>query len=237
MAKQSKNAGQAEVIVYNPLDKKNLAQSIERTLLTAEPMSLPETREAVGAGIYVIYYTGDFRPYAPIADANRDKLSMPIYVGKAIPKGGRKGGLTGNAGKGKALADRLSHHTSSIEQASNIEVEHFKVRLLPLDDVWIPLGENVVIETFKPLWNVAVDGFGNKDPGRRRSTQFKSPWDVLHPGREFAVKLADSGLTPEHVEGRIEDFFAGRPLRKLPRKLEEALREEQEEIESEADES
>ena len=55
-----------------------------------------------------------------------------------------------------------------------------------------------------------IDGFGNKDPGRRRATQYCSSWDVLHPGREFAEKLAANPLTAETIAQRVADFFAGR---------------------------
>jgi Eco29kI restriction endonuclease len=127
----------------------------------------------------------------PVAKGNASgNLSKPIYVGKAIPKSGRKGGLAKDvASTGKALLDRLKQHASSISEAENLELEHFFVRHLVVDDIWIPLGENMLIETFQPVWNRVIDGFGNKDPGQRRATRYKSPWDILHPGREFAEKL------------------------------------------------
>jgi hypothetical protein len=212
---------------YNPLDKLNIARSIESELLRRAGDPLKAVDHLTGAGVYVIYYTGDFQPYAPIATANQGDLAMPIYVGKAIPKGGRKGGLTKDAAAGKALADRLRQHASSIDECANLDLSDFYVRHLVVDDVWIPLGENMLIESFKPVWNRAVDGFGNKDPGRRRATQFKSPWDVLHPGRSFAEKLADSTLTAELVLQRVQDHFAGRPLTKLPKLIVEQQAEEE----------
>lgn len=202
---------------YNPLDKLNLGRSIESELLGGSATSLSDVDHINGAGVYVIYYSGNFEPYSALAQANSTELTLPIYVGKAIPEGGRKGGLTKDASKGKALADRLRQHASSVKECRNLDLADFMVRHLVVDDVWIPLGENMLIQTFKPLWNRAVDGFGNKDPGKRRATQFKSPWDVLHPGRSFAEKLGDSTLTAELVLERVEDFFAGRPLRKLPK--------------------
>jgi hypothetical protein len=95
----------------------------------------------------------------------------------------------------------------------------------------------MLIETFKPVWNRAIDGFGNKDPGRRRATQYKSPWDILHPGRNFAEKLADSGVTAEFLMTRVADYFANRPLAKLPRAIEEQQAAERREAEESADES
>jgi hypothetical protein len=104
-----------------------------------------------------------------------------------------------------------------------------------VDDIWIPLGENMLIETFTHVWNRAVDGFGNKDPGRRRKTQLRSPWDVLHPGRSFVKKLAESPLTPAILEERIADYFAGRTLKKLPKKVEDQISKDAEEAVEAAD--
>jgi hypothetical protein len=223
---------------YNPLDKVNLARSIEVELLGREAIALGECGGLAGAGVYVIYYAGEFPAYAPIAEANREgAFRRPIYVGKAIPKGGRKGGLTKDASIGRALADRLRQHAVSVDEADNLRLADFYVRHLVVDDIWIPLGENMLIESFKPVWNRAIDGFGNKDPGRRRATQYKSPWDVLHPGRKFAEKLADGGLTPEFLRKRVADYLAGRPLDRLPSAIAAQQEAEQAAIEDEADEA
>lgn len=203
---------------YNPLDKLNLGNSVATALLRESPRPLSATEDIIGAGVYAIYYVGeDFPAYAPIAKANQDNaFAQPIYVGKAIPKGGRKGGVSSDAGSGTALRDRLRQHASSVDQAANLDLAGFHFRYLVVDDIWIPLGENMLIETFKPIWNMLIDGFGNKDPGRRRATQYKSSWDVLHPGRAFADKLADSGKTPDEIIQSIEGYFAGRITPDVP---------------------
>ena len=195
---------------YNPLDKINLGKSVAQALLAQAVVALAETAELQGAGVYAIYYVGPFPAYEPIVTPNRnDEFWRPIYVGKAIPKGGRKGGITADASKGTALRDRLRQHAASIEQANNLELQDFYYRCLMVDDIWIPLGENMLIETFKPIWNIVIDGFGNKDPGNRRATQYRSSWDVLHPGRTFAEKLASGGITPEAISRKLERYFAG----------------------------
>ncbi len=205
---------------YNPLDKINLAKSIESEILSSDVQPLARAESIVGAGVYAIYYRGDFPAYRPLAQANAQSWSKPIYVGKAIPKGGRKGGITQDASaSGTALSSRLRKHADSIQSASNLSPEDFGFRCIVLDDIWIPLGENILIETFKPLWNVAVDGFGINDPGKGRLDQRKSPWDVLHPGRGYADRLRGGGVEIEAILGRIEDHFAGRPLRKLPKSI------------------
>jgi Eco29kI restriction endonuclease len=216
---------------YNPLEKENLARSIKLQLLESELIPLGNADNIKGAGIYVIYYSGLFVPYAQVRNQK-----VPIYIGKAIPKGGRKGGLGADASKGSAMADRLGQHASSIDQCDNLDLKDFQIRFLMVDDIWIPLGENMLIEQFKPVWNRAIDGFGNKDPGKRRATQYKSPWDVLHPGRKFAAKLADSALTAEFLEQRIADYFSGKKLQKLPKAIEEQQADEVEAAQEAADE-
>lgn len=195
---------------YNPLAKLNLGRSVAEALLLCPVTPLTETADLAGAGVYAIYYIGGFKPYQPVAERNRNgAFEQPIYVGKAVPKGARKGGLSFDASKGGALRDRLRQHAVSIDEAGNIKLTDFLYRALVVDDIWIPLGENMMIEQFKPIWNLVIDGFGNKDPGKRRSTQYRSPWDVLHPGRSFAVKLADGGTTAEPLIARLTEFFAG----------------------------
>jgi len=202
---------------YNPLDKMNLGRSVAEALLLRPVAPLAQTADLVGAGVYAIYYTGPFKPYQPVVEKNKDEaFAQPIYVGKAVPKGARKGGLAFDASKGKALRDRLRQHAGSIEEAKNIDLADFHFRSLIVDDIWIPLGENMMIEQFKPIWNLVIDGFGNKDPGMRRATQYRSPWDVLHPGRQFAEKLADGDTKAKTLITRLKEYFAGQVVPLIP---------------------
>ena len=211
--------------LYNPLDKRNLARSIEVELLARPTVPLADIGAIKGAGVYAIYYSGGFEPYAPLFDRRDGKDARPIYVGKAIPKGGRKGGLLDSPAIGTALSGRLRQHAESIKAVQNLGIGDFSFRCLILDDIWIPLGETILIESFKPLWNIAIDGFGNNDPGKGRLNQKRSPWDVLHPGRGHAERLLGGTPDLKAVMGRVEDHFSGRPLRKLPRALEIAAKD------------
>ena len=163
--------------------------------------------------MYAIYYVGHFKAYQPVWRLNENgRFEQPIYVGKAVPKGARKGGLAFDAGTGTALRDRLRIHAATINEAENLNIEDFHYRALTVDDIWIPLGENVLIEKFQPLWNRVIDGFGNKTPGKGRATQKMSSWDVLHPGRAYVrmLGLAANPMSEAQVGKRIEEFFAGK---------------------------
>jgi Eco29kI restriction endonuclease len=175
---------------FNPLSKKNLGYSVAEALLAKPAEPLPPAAAFEGAGIYAIYYLGDFSSYKPIAERNKNnKFGCPIYVGKAVPAGARKGGFGLDAPAGKVLFQRLNEHADSIKEADNLKIQDFRCRYLTVDDIWIPLGESLLIEMFSPLWNKVLDGFGNHDPGSGRYNQQISPWDILHPGRAWAKKL------------------------------------------------
>ena len=193
---------------FNPLSKAQLAHSLAEAFLTSELHPLPPSKKFSGAGVYAIYYTGALPTYRALIKRNAvSKDVAPIYVGKAIPSGGRKGGMDFEATPGHTLFNRLSEHADSILEASNLESCDFQCRYLVVDDVWIPLAESLLIEKFQPLWNVLVDGFGNHDPGSGRHQQKKSPWYVLHPGRDWADRLQPCAKSKEEVEAVIVAFF------------------------------
>lgn len=178
-----------EEILFNPLDKNNLGKSVGDALLLRTPTQLPPTSSFNGAGIYAIYYTGDFPAYQKIADMNQEnRFQLPIYVGKAIPAGGRKGIVDQDTKVGPVLFNRLSEHAKSIRQVGNLKLEHFACRYLLVDDIWIPLGESLLIKKFAPLWNQVIDGFGNHDPGKGRYEGECPSWDTIHPGRSWAAE-------------------------------------------------
>ena len=64
--------------------------------------------------------------------------------------------------------------------------------------------EAQLIRTYTPLWNTIVDGFGNHDPGRGRYNQSRSEWEILHPGRPWADRLAGPATSLEEIIDKIE---------------------------------
>lgn len=90
----------------------------------------------------------------------------------------------------------------------NLEASDFHYKSLMVDDIWIPLGENILIERYRPVWNHIITGFGIKDPGNRRKDQHRSLWDVVHPGRKFANKLGENPQKPDNVVADLTSYFA-----------------------------
>ena len=108
---------------------------------------------------------------------------------------------------GEVLFRRLREHAESIEQAENLDPRDFRCRYLVVDDIWIPLGEALLIAMFFPLWSHQIEGFGIHDPGRGRYNQQRSPWDTIHPGRPWAARLQPNTRTVEEILRTAEAFL------------------------------
>ncbi len=190
---------------YNPLDKRNLGKSVVDALLASAPTRLEDVSAFEGAGIYAIYYNGPFELYQTITF--HDGSGDPIYVGKAVPSGSRKGASLSASRTGRWLFNRISEHRESINAAQNLDVGDFSARYLAVDDIWIPLGEALLISAYNPVWNRLIDGFGNHDPGAGRYNGLRPLWDVLHPGRPWAEKCKQRSETREEIGRQIIDYF------------------------------
>jgi len=126
--------------------------------------------------------------------------------------GARKGGFGLGAEPGMALYRRLKEHANSIQEAKNIDLKDFSCRYLVCDDIWIPLGEALLIERFRPPWNVLIEGFGIHTPGKGRRKQVRSKWDTLHPGRSLAKGLPANPMPEAEIIKLVADFFAGKKV-------------------------
>ena len=75
-----------------------------------------------GPGIYSLFYSGALPVYRPLSGRE-----MPIYVGKAVPPGSRKGDQVDV--DSPALQRRLREHTKSINEADNLQ-KHVSIERL-----------------------------------------------------------------------------------------------------------
>ena len=209
----------AQILPFNPLDKKNLGASVAEALIGRPPEPLGGLQTFIGVGIYAIYYRGAFPAYKRIAEINKadEKNPMlPIYVGKAVPAGARKGNAMADPLRSKALFNRLTEHADSIRSTPNLSVEDFSCRYLIVDEIWIPLGESLMIAKFSPLWNSLVDGFGNHDPGKGRYAGLRPRWDVLHPGRSWADKCKARPETEAEIVRDVKSHLRAITLQQSP---------------------
>lgn len=187
-------------MAYNPLDKRNLAISLGNAFLLQPILFFPSIRFE-GAGVYGIYYLGLHKPYdlyEPIKATDlTNPNAIPIYIGRSVSSGARKGKKSFDDPPGSVLYNRLRIHFGSIDQATNLDIQDFLCRYLIVDEIWVPLAESLLITTFAPVWNQAIDGFGIKTPDAGRGMQKRSEWDVLHPQMR---RRKDASMMVPHVE-------------------------------------
>ncbi len=193
--------------IFNPLDKRNLGKSVVDALLQKPEKPLGSLKKFPGAGVYAIYYRGGFAPYSVLSGINEPQGNIPIYVGKAVPTGSRKGTALDIPLDSTALWRRLQEHAESIKYVETLDIADFTYRSLTVDDVWIPLGESFVIQKYRPLWNLVVEGFGNHTPGAARFSGKRPLWDELHPGRPWAANCQPPRHSREEILRRVATFM------------------------------
>ncbi len=176
--------------------------------------ALPPPEAFLGTGVYALYYIGKNPLYKRYAELNRLSYGYPIYVGKAVPKGWRQARASDNSlNQSRELIGRLREHGRNITHCSELAHDDFMCRFVIFEDEgsdMISTIEAALIKINKPLWNTAVDGFGNHDPGRGRYEQAKSEWDVIHEGRAWANKCKGAYAERSVIISKIE-----RHLKKL----------------------
>jgi hypothetical protein len=191
---------------FNPLDYKVLGRSTASALDDSETYVMPPATRFRGVGVYALYYVGDFPPYRPLVEKHLPRPRVPIYIGRAVPEGSRIGG----ADTGKAsLYGRLQLHAKSISEArSTLALEDFRYRYLIVLPAFVPLGEDVLLREYRPLWNSLLLGFGSNPAGGPRGGTRKSLWDTLHPGRVRAASFKDQ-WNKEELTLQVERYLRG----------------------------
>jgi hypothetical protein len=204
----------SKVVPFNPLEHEVLGASIAQVLAATKLHPLATSFPLEGAGIYAIYYTGDFEPYEALSNHNKTREgTWPIYVGQALPAGARKGiKEEGAASKRAPLRERLKKHQASITEVEasegNLKVEHFTYRALVLNDTFIRLGEMSLLGIYAPVWNKYLDGFGNNPAGKNRADSEKSQWDTVHPGRKRAQTHSERvGFDADATKVEMRDYL------------------------------
>ncbi|MFM8332953.1 MAG: Eco29kI family restriction endonuclease [Candidatus Methylumidiphilus sp.] len=173
---------------------------------------IPPPESFLGTGVYALYYTGTFERYIKYSILNRLAYNYPIYVGKAVPKGWRQARNSDSLKtQSSELFGRLKEHSRSIKLGKGIELPDFMCRFVIFENEasdMIGTIEAALIKLNRPLWNTALDGFGNHDPGSGRYEQAKSDWDVIHPGRPWADKCMGLSAEPDKIFKTIQSHLA-----------------------------
>ena len=156
-----------------------------------------------GSGVYALYYNGEFDAYKRVS-----RTEQPIYVGKADPQ---VPNAKDAATQGLALYRRLTEHSRNIRKAiGTLDVEDFECRFLVVQSGYQGAAERYLIDFFKPIWNSEVKicyGIGKHGDSSSTRANKRSPWDTLHPGRNWARSIAEDQKSEEQIRREIDDHF------------------------------
>jgi hypothetical protein len=184
--------------VFDPGNPKIVGRFISLAMVAQQRHQLSDIQRFYGSGIYAIYYKGPFKLYNQISGTE-----TPIYVGQAAP-------AINNARtpmeQGDRLCRRLDDHRKNIGKAvSTLNISDFEFRSLVVQSGWETAAEDYLIHLFKPIWNSETGilyGLGKHGDDAKTRANKRSPWDTIHPGREWA---ADKTLVDSKDRKKISD--------------------------------
>ncbi len=193
--------------IFDPSDPNTAGRMVALTLVAQPRHSLARIPEFYGAGIYAIYYNGKFPPYAELS-----RREHPIYVGKADPDNpSAKDAIQ----QGAKLSARLNEHARNICKAvTTLNIHDFECRFLIVQTGFQKSAEDYLINFFRPIWNSETKicyGLGKHGDSADTRGNKRSPWDTLHPGREWANRTNENQKPPQLIVEQIEDHLRNQP--------------------------
>lgn len=202
---------------FDPADPETAGRLVALALIAQERVALGSVPRTYGSGVYAIYYRGDHPLYAAVSGTE-----TPIYVGKADSENPNARTPREQASR---LFVRLNDHRRMIETVSRyaehkglphpLRLDDFEARRLVCATNAQLAAEKHLIAMFQPIWNNEVGiCWGISKHGDSASTRAnkRSPWDVMHPGRVWAMaESLDDKASPEDIERRIKEHFEEKP--------------------------
>ncbi len=190
--------------IFDPTDPNTAGRVVALTLVAQQRHSLAHIPDFYGAGVYAIYYTGDFAPYALLKGKDH-----PLYVGKADPDNpAAKDAIK----QGTKLSSRLREHAKSIRKArTTLSIADFECRFLIVQTGFQKSAEDYLINFFKPIWNSETKicfGLGKHGDSSDTRANKRSPWDTLHPGRAWADSTTENQKAAEFILEQISAHLA-----------------------------
>lgn len=202
---------------FDPSQPETAGRLVALALMAQDKVPLAHIARTYGSGVYAIYYGGDFPAYAAVSGSE-----TPVYVGKADPQ--RADAVTSRE-QGPQLYGRLADHRKMISTVGDyalskhlpnpLKVSDFSCRRLVCATNAQLVAERHLISTFKPIWNSEVGicwGICKHGDSASRRSNRRSPWDVMHPGRLWAMaeELEDK-MSAEFIMRRIGEHLAEHP--------------------------
>jgi len=109
--------------VYSSPDFEEIVNDTIRFFNGTPVHSVPAPEKFSGTGVYAIYCIAKTGLYKKFHTINRTAFNLPIYVGKAVPKGWRQARqYASNSVTSNELHHRIKEHARSIELGSGRKV-------------------------------------------------------------------------------------------------------------------
>ena len=193
--------------IFDPTDPNTSGRVVALTLVAQTKHPLAKIPEFYGAGVYAIYYRGDFGPYSALR-----QMDHPIYVGKADPD---NPSAKDAVSQGTKLSARLNEHARSIRKAgTTLDINDFDCRFLIVQTGFQKSAEDYLINFFKPIWNSETKicyGLGKHGDSSETRGNKRSPWDTMHPGRTWADATTEDQKSTEAIIERIHAHLMAYP--------------------------
>lgn len=220
--------------VFDPGAPDAAGRLVAIALLAQPRLPLADVGQMYGSGCYAIYYKGDHPYYAAVSGTE-----TPIYVGKADPAHGE---ARNSRDQGPKLTGRLLDHRRMIVTVEKWADEHpdpanhpiriadFEYRRLVVATNAQLVAEQCLIDFFKPIWNNEMGicwGISKHGDSAGTRANKRSPWDVLHPGRGWAMdERLENSKEPDAILADINTHVAGqRPWRDVHEIIDRFLEE------------
>lgn len=196
--------------MFDPGNPRIVGRFIALALVAQTRHPFSEVSRFYGAGVYAIYYKGDFAPYAPISGSE-----TPIYVGQAAPLPSARTPME----QGVSLYRRLEEHRKNLIKASStLDTRDFEFRSLVVQTGWESAAERYLIHVFQPIWNKETKilyGWGKHGDAAETRSNKRSPWDTLHTGRRWANDpLLSDAKSVAQIEEKLKSHFVNKPIYK-----------------------
>lgn len=193
--------------IFDPSNPKVVGRFTALALVAQPKHALSKIGKFYGSGVYAIYYKGSYLPYGPISGTE-----TPIYVGQAAP--GIQGAKNARD-QGAKLSGRLGDHRKNIGRATTtLDLEDFEARFLVVQSGWETAAEDYLIQLFAPIWNNETKilyGLGKHGDDAKTRANKRSPWDTLHPGREWAAASEQDARPAAQILTDLSSHFEKNP--------------------------
>jgi hypothetical protein len=119
--------------------------------------------------------------------------------------------------QGEKLSKRLQEHKKNILRAnSTLSIDDFEFRTLVVQSGWETAAEDYLIHLFHPIWNNQtglVYGLGKHGDDAKTRANKRSPWDIIHPGREWAAtNILQDAKSSDRIAEELKDHFEKYPV-------------------------